>query len=303
MTNQAQIDICICTYKRPNLLKATLISIEQQKLPPDINVKIFVVDNDANASAEFVVNEFKMRGLIDMAYDVEPEQNIAIARNRSVRTGEGDYVAFIDDDEVASENWLSHLYDCLRRYEADVVFGPVIPVFPNETPDWVIKGRFFDRERSETGTIKKHGATNNTLVKRYLFAEHGYQFNKNYGLTGGSDTELFHKITKAGFKLVWCNDAIVHEDIILNRITEQWLIKRAFRGGQTFARIFVQDMNTFDLILWLSRRVLFLTICAVILPFSWFGGRQLLVKCLQKTASNIGQLSGFTGWQYQEYKR
>lgn len=267
-----------------------------------IGYRIIVVDNDKNGSAKPVIETLKEKSLIEIIYDIEPEQNIALVRNKAISLAEGDFIVFVDDDEITEPDWLQNLVSCAIKYESDVVFGPVLPIYPENTPKWILKGNFFDRNRAQSGSKKKHGATNNALVKAHLFKKYGFQFNPQYGLTGGEDTELFHKISKSKFKLIWCDEAVVSEVVIKKRMTVSWLIKRAFRGGQVYARIFFPDMNSIDVFIWLSRRIIFLSICIALLPFSFLTGRSLMVKCAQKIASNLGQLAGLCRWQYQEYK-
>ena len=51
-----------------------------------------------------------------MTYAVEPERNIALARNRALSLARGEKLAFIDDDEMASPFWLSTLLAAEKRY-------------------------------------------------------------------------------------------------------------------------------------------------------------------------------------------
>ena len=51
-----------------------------------------------------------------ISYDVEPEQNIALARNRAIGNASGEYVALIDDDEFPDKQWLLTLYEAIDRY-------------------------------------------------------------------------------------------------------------------------------------------------------------------------------------------
>ena len=67
-----------------------------------------------------------------MEYALEPIVGIPYARNRALEMAMAadDLIAFLDDDEVPSEQWLAELLRVWREYSADVVFGPVQPFFP-----------------------------------------------------------------------------------------------------------------------------------------------------------------------------
>lgn len=299
-----QVDICLCTFMRPDLLKSTLSSIERQQLSSShIIFKVFVVDNDVAASGEAVSSEFIKRGLIDLSYEVEPEQNIALARNRSIRMCSAEFVAFIDDDEVAAVDWLSQLCACIHRYGADAVFGPVLPIYPHDAPSWVKDGGLIDRLNYETGTAVYTGATNNALVKRSLLQSYDGPFDPAYGLTGGSDSAIFRKAAKDGAKLIWCNEATVEEFVPKERMTFRFLRKRAYRGGQSYARIFLADAAFVSKILWFFKRLFYTGGIMLMIPVMSIFGSKRLLWAVRKLYLNIGQLSVISGRYFYEYRR
>jgi glycosyltransferase involved in cell wall biosynthesis len=141
-----EISVCLCTYKRPDKLSDCLMSLVKQTFSRPFEV--IVTDNDCHRSGEKIVHEFKetfqIRG-IPISYLVEPVQNISLARNRCVQAAQGNLVAFIDDDERASPYWLETLYQILLETDADGVWGPVIPDIPESFPEWMRRGKLFDR--------------------------------------------------------------------------------------------------------------------------------------------------------------
>ena len=60
-----------------------------------------------------------------MHYVHEPAAGVANARNAGMTQATGGLIAFLDDDEEASPGWLAALIEAQRRFDADVVFGPV----------------------------------------------------------------------------------------------------------------------------------------------------------------------------------
>lgn len=300
--SQINIDICIATYKRTNWLSCLLESLLRQKLPGHFSLRIIVIDNDADRSAEDVVKVFFSGRDASYVYDVQAEKNIALTRNKALEYVTGDYLVFIDDDEWASESWLSQLVNASKNYNADVVFGPVIPVFQENAPSWIIRGKFFERN-NVSGTFLTHGPTNNTLVRNPKSFGNKLVFSKEYGVTGGSDTELFSRLHKAGAKLVWCDEAKVYEHVPENRATLRWLVMRALRGGQVYARIFHKDQTLLNSIVFVLKRFSYLLVTIILLPVSLFGGKVLTVWVLRKIFANFGQLSVlFVTKTYQEYK-
>src|SRR5690348_9357992 len=135
----ALISVCVCTYKRPLQLKQLLQSLDQQATKGLFRFSIVVVDNDAHQSARSIVESLAERLSVPITYRVEPRQNIAMARNASVGMATGELVAFIDDDEEPSKDWLCGLYETLTKYAADGVLGPVLPKFEEGAPNWAVK--------------------------------------------------------------------------------------------------------------------------------------------------------------------
>ena len=81
---------------------------------------LIVFDNDACRSPEPVVKEFLGMGP-ELVYEVEPVQNLSLARNRCLTHATGDYVAIIDDDEYADSRWLLSLYTTQPGFRAAVL--------------------------------------------------------------------------------------------------------------------------------------------------------------------------------------
>jgi len=113
-TERKHISVCICSYRRPHLLKRLLETLGPQDTGGSFTYSIVVVDNDHRRTAEAVVRDFAAASPIPVTYCVEPRQNIARARNRAVENADGDFVAFIDDDEFPTTQWLLNLYEACQ---------------------------------------------------------------------------------------------------------------------------------------------------------------------------------------------
>ena len=79
----------------------TLQSLAGQQLPDGVKMEIVVVNNDPQTDLKERVWEFADDHELVIKYDIEPEQNISLARNRSIELASGNWIAFIDDDEMA----------------------------------------------------------------------------------------------------------------------------------------------------------------------------------------------------------
>lgn len=236
----AEFLISIATYKRPALLDDLLQSLEPEVVGHD--VRIVVVDNDADGSARSVCEASEL----DIDYVVEPRPGIAAARNRGLdRVVDADrFLIFVDDDERVLPGWLTQLEDAQRRYDADVISGPVVSILPDDAPKWIARGGFIQRVRFRTGDPSLSPATNNTLVRLDYLRSLGFpRFDETFSLTGGSDTAFFRVLRDAGARMVWCDEAVVHEDVPAARANLAWIWRRGIREGNVSGRMLLRHRS------------------------------------------------------------
>jgi len=227
-----KIAIGLGTFQRPKMLARTLLSLQNIEVPEETTITLILADNDAERSAEVTFNQHKSGFHFDTVYLMEEERGIIYMRNSVLEKAiemQADYVAFIDDDETVEPKWLKAIYNTLQQYEADVVDGAVDRVLPEDTPNWIRKGRFLDWHSFKTGTLRQSGSTSNVLFKIKLVKEWGLRFHPALNFAGASDTFLFKQAYLNGAKIVWMDERYVHEHFPPSRTTRSWILKRAFR--------------------------------------------------------------------------
>ncbi len=298
------ISVCIATYRRLDRLEALLSDLSRQELLPG---EVIVVDNDINGTARAVVERFLAgRPPFAVCYEIQPQKNIALTRNRTVDLASHEWLAFIDDDERAPDFWLARLAAAVAQYEADGVLGPVDPVVPEDAPRWIQRGRFYDFPRMQTGAVVPPNRLRfgNLLLRASRVKSMDVIFDPAYGLTGGEDGDLLSRMTLAGARIIWCDEALVHEPIEKSRLNLRWLLRRALRGGQDFARHSLSGRygpRTAGTVRLFGRALVQLIAAAglaiVLLPL----GRHHAAHWLTKASANVGKLSIFLGWHYREY--
>jgi succinoglycan biosynthesis protein ExoM len=230
-----QIDICICTFRRPSII-GTLESIAGQVLPDGVSLRIIVVDNDTVPSArDSVEQSARDLGLV-LLYRHAPARNISIARNACLDAADAPLVAFIDDDERATPNWIAQLLARFRHGGCDVVFGPVKPAYRDTAPAWMKTAEMHAiRPVVRAGGAIDTGYTSNVMIRTAAIAQH--RFDLRLGRCGGEDTVFFNQLYHSGAVLVFNQDAIVTEDVPEARTSLGWMLRRAFRSGQSHARM------------------------------------------------------------------
>lgn len=229
------VSVCLCTYRRPDLLIALLNSLARQSFSKSF--EIIVVDNDsAGFAAEVVEKAQGHYGGLNIRFAIEPRKGISFARNMAVSLACGDFIAWIDDDEIATENWLASLYATRAESDADAVFGPVIPVFPEGSRAWPKRSGVFERARYPTGTQidAREARTGNALVKAEWFRTDISPFDIRFANTGGEDYDFFARIEARGARFAWCDEAEVFELVPLERQRISWVLERRLRGATNY---------------------------------------------------------------------
>jgi glycosyltransferase involved in cell wall biosynthesis len=114
-----ELSVALCTRDRPEQLRRALASLAAQTVPPR---EVLVVDN--------APGDGRTRRLVESAfpafrYVAEPVPGLDFARNRALRTADGDVLAFLDDDAVADPGWAAALLAPFRDPRVGAVTGRV----------------------------------------------------------------------------------------------------------------------------------------------------------------------------------
>ena len=297
------IGVCVPTFKRPQLLGQLLQKLARQQTHAQFRYSLHVVDNDCKRSAERTVAEFARSVPLLVTYDVEPVQNISLARNRAIRSAQGNFVAFIDDDEAPPDNWLRELYVACRQHNADGVLGPVKPFFEPGTPLWLKKSGLCDRPSHRTGTVLSHlqTRTGNVLFKRSILDGVEVPFPIEMGNTGGEDMDFFKWRISRGYVFVWCDEAPVYEIVTPDRYRRTYHLAKNLRiGGLTGEMVRGAASEKWRSLLRSVGSVLFHGPgTAATLPF----GRHLYMKHSVKLAYHLGRICGCLGFVPVRYRR
>ncbi len=220
------VAICVCTCLRPKMLSACLASLNDLVIPDGVRVSIIVIDNDPKETAAKVVQIFSESSPRQIFYFNEPRRGIPFARNTAINASEQldvNWIAFIDDDEIADRNWLAALM-APEYLNVPVLMGQQIIVYPKPLPFWVIER---ERRSQKEGLKLKTAYTNNVRFSTDLVRS-GLRFNETLGFMGGEDNEFFSTAHSLGFEIRQTRRAITYETMHRERLTYMAQIKRTY---------------------------------------------------------------------------
>jgi succinoglycan biosynthesis protein ExoM len=226
-----EVDVCICAFARREGLRRCLQSLAAQIDAPRFRVR--VADNHLQPAVANWISEDCRELSFELQVLHAPHSNIAVARNALLRACTADWIAFLDDDEVAQPDWLSALY--VARDTGDVVFGPVRALYADTAPGWLVRGDLL----SKRPALRPHGVDTgpsaNVLVRRTSIG--ALHFDESLGRTGGEDTVFFAALHDRGARLAFCEDAVACEQAAPERSTLRALLLRNFSSGHAHARV------------------------------------------------------------------
>jgi succinoglycan biosynthesis protein ExoM len=283
------ISVCICTYKRPQLLQRLLAELDAQDTEGLFTYSIVVADNDESRSAAPLVSAFAATSSVPITYCVEPQQNIALTRNRAIDNAAGDFVAFIDDDEFPIRNWLLILFQACSAHAVDGVLGPVKRHFDEKPPNWLIRGNFYERATYPTGFVIdwRKGRTGNVLLKSHLFATEAQPFRPEF--RNGEDQDFFQRMIEKGHRFIWCNEAVAYEVVPPMRWKRSFMLRRALLRGAMEPK--TRDFGLRDI----AKSAIAVPAYAVVLPFAAVAGHHRFMALLVSLCDHLGKLLAVVG--------
>ena len=218
------VTVAVCTRDRPDDLTLCLESLSSVDYP---ELDLVVVDNAPRdeATARLVQHRFP-----EVRYLRESRPGLDWARNRAIAAARGEIIAFTDDDVVVDAGWIRALAAVFHSDPAVMTVTGIVVPYELETEAQVLFERYrsFDRGFASSRTqipnaagrsvAFRYGATGrfgtgaNMAFRRELFDRLGL-FDPGLGAgtpaRGGDDLDMFFRVLKAGYALVYEPRALV----------------------------------------------------------------------------------------------
>jgi GT2 family glycosyltransferase len=227
------VSVVVCSYRRTTDLLDCLNSLEAQDYPPHKRETIVVTNPDDTATINLVRDHFPSTTLA-----IVERKGVVAARNKGIEVAASPVVAFIDDDAVASESWLSKI---LEAYAGDKLIAGVggkillrtrfrIPAHISKYASylgWYDKG---DLRRP----VKNFFGCNMSFRREVLLSLNGFDesYSRLFGkLMVGEETELAMRIRARNLQIMYEPAAIVFHKVSEERLTWGYIVERSFWQG------------------------------------------------------------------------
>ncbi|MBW6512542.1 MAG: glycosyltransferase [Desulfuromonadaceae bacterium] len=204
MNKNLVMSVIIPTYRDWARLALCLDALRGQTLSPD-RFEIIVVNNDP---ADVLPPGYAFPVNATLLTEVRPGSYAA--RNRGVSASKGDILAFTDADCQPRPDWLASVLRCLEEHqEVTRIGGKVELMLPTDQALSAVQmyEKVFGFRQQDYVKEQGMAATANMIARRSVFDLVG-EFDE--GLMSGGDAEWGLRAQRAGSKIIYCDDCVVH---------------------------------------------------------------------------------------------
>jgi hypothetical protein len=121
---------------------------------------------------------------------------------------------------------------------ADVVGGPVLPLFDDDSQPWLSRHPAFCPAYDYTGAVPLIYGCGNCLITRAAFDRLGSPaFDLRFNFLGGGDCDFFVRCRDAGMTFHWTAEAVITETVPQGRTSLGWIARRGLRIGAINYRV------------------------------------------------------------------
>jgi len=242
------ISVVVCTFKRPLFLKRCLESLLSNTYK---NYEIIVVGQGTDQTPQVVVDDhFKNNPKIKCIHT--ETVGLSTARNIGCHYARGDVVAFIDDDAIASPEWMEGYMEIFHQITPipGMVGGMIEPFWETQRPSWYPIEREFllgiynigNEIRPFPDTDLPIGANfailRSAMQKLGGFDERlGFNKNRKHSMIAGEDSLFALRIKEAGYRIYYQPKSKVYHHISSAKLTKKYFLKRHFWEGVTHVAV------------------------------------------------------------------
>ena len=238
------LSIIICSYNRASYISDALTSLYCQSA--GLNAfEVIIVDNNSIDNTKDVYTQWRHTNTNgQFTFISETKQGASFARNTGATIAKGEWVCFMDDDAVATPNYVENILTHIQDKPDAVGFGGrIIPKYIPAEPKWMsyyvssLVGNFNYAPIACAFENGKYPLESNMIVKKSVYDQIG-GFNVNLpGVVGtlrigGEGKELFYKILALGHIIYYDPAICVHHVVEVKKLTSEYMYRVASGIGR-----------------------------------------------------------------------
>ncbi|CAD5954280.1 MULTISPECIES: glycosyltransferase [Planktothrix] len=238
--SQSLISAIICTHNREQYLGLAIDSLLQQDFS---DFEIIVVDNASTDRTRQVVESRLPNPKLRYIY--EPVTGLSVARNTGAKNSQSPIIAYLDDDAIATPQWLRVLYSAYENHpKLAIAGGKVTLIWPEKIipPPWLsdnLAGNLGEYNLGDQWVeIKNPGLTPRGLnysIRRSFLEKIG-GFDVNLGRVGkrllsNEELQMTELALQQGWQVAYVPEALVAHHVAPERVNRAWFMERGWWQG------------------------------------------------------------------------
>jgi len=238
-----EISAIISTYNRAQYLDGLFDSILKQTIDSS-RYEIVIVNNNCTDDTEEKCQRFMSANpSLKVNYCIEHSQGLSYGRNRGIRESEAEFVTFLDDDAVITENFFEETIAFFReKPHVSAIGGKILLKYLDRKPAWYnpylasLLG-YFNKGDREMPFTNDYFRGSNMSFHRSLFDKYE-GFNTSLGrvgkqLYGNEEKELFYRLKEHGEEMWYVPSAVVLHLVPIERTYSDFIKRQALGTGRS----------------------------------------------------------------------
>ena len=238
------LSIVICSYNRANYIIDALNSLYAQTAGLNFFETIIVDNNSTDNTAE-VLKQWRASNINgSFNYLTETNQGASFARNKGAASAKGQWLCFMDDDAVATPNYVENIIKHIETKPDAIGFGGrIIPKYIPAEPKWMsyyvssLVGNFDYAPSACAFENGKYPIESNMIVRKDIYDSIGGFNTEIPGVVGtlrigGEGKELFYKILALGHTIYYDPSIEVQHVVEVKKLTSEYMYRVASGIGR-----------------------------------------------------------------------
>lgn len=250
-----QLSILICTYNRADILAECLQSLTTQTADSEV-FEVIVVNNNSPDHTQSTAESFVGK-VPNLRVVVETQQGLSYARNRAYEEAQADWVLYLDDDALASDNLVERALFTIHHYPYKYFGGVALPWYKYPKPHWY-KDKYVATNELPYKTVTPiHGNQFAIgcimVIHKPTLAKYG-GFDVKLGMIGNTiayneETELQHRMRADGIQIAHDPKLFIRHLVAPYKMKVDWFFQSAFALGRDNVDAKNVSLNPLNLLL------------------------------------------------------
>ncbi|KAK4051321.1 hypothetical protein OIV83_002805 [Microbotryomycetes sp. JL201] len=288
---RALVTLCITHYERPQLLPQLLSSIHQQTYS---NIEVVLVDDGSKKSEtvqslDFIEDRY-FAGESRWTFIRSNNSYLGEARNKAAAAAKGDWLFFLDDDDVLKPNAVETLINVATRTGVDALsswldeFSSDVNPLEHEGDLPHRRTFWFLGQSLSAGVVSNCFGSGNIFIHRKAF--HSIEGFSTYRDVGAEDWEIYMRLASAGWRQLVVPEELIYVRSDMTRDS----MKFSMDPWDSSYRALVPLLN--------DHRVQSLGLAPAIMLARTAVDRQEASRVLADSVEDYQLIQGWAGWSY-----